>query len=591
MRRAVPLLSLALLLGACAGNAPPPPRARTVASARSAGPAGARGRGQEGPPAVDSAARCPNESFATLARLRRGRTLHGQPLCTEVFNGRFAAVLATGTEQEATDVWTVFHNGNRDEVHRVRHWPVGARIRFGRIAQGWVYLLGDGLAREDMPASTRLLAIFPLPRPGGEAPTVSVLSPLEAGLLRANDPEDLERRLGFEVPTQVPTQALAQSLVQRIAQGGPDALFEHLTPEGAPTLRAWQPGMFQETDYVSPQGDPTNPHVANALTLLREIARAMDCSAGDRCLARPERPLPDGASPAQVLLRYDGRRVVIAAFIAPTVLRPPGDVPPRAATLGRPESDQADDVTLASALALDGQVQGPVVAAPLGDARVLAFLVTRADGVVEPRVYVTRTGAAPRGYIDPSLGRADSQELQLRDYDRDGGFELVSLGRRGDTPIVSIASAVAPPRVFQHQLIPRLDMLRAAFGANTLAEIDARLRAFTPNPAEPAEACATLDRLAELNERTVLAATRGALTVIDYPERGQPLRGTVRRPSRRELTRGASELFGPFAGQRCADLRCDFGQSYCRPGAPGAEGVLWFGEGGRRIAAVSRHTP
>ncbi len=591
MARARPLLSIALVAAACSGNTPPPQRPRTVASARRAGPAGARGRGAEGPPAVDSAPRCPSETFATLARLRRGRTVHGQPLCTEVFNGRYAIVLATGTEDEATDVWTVFHNGNRDEVHRVRHWPVGARIRFGRIAQGWVYLLGESLAREDMPAGARLMAIFPLPRPGGEASAVSLLSPLEAGLLRATDLEDLERRLGFEVPDRIPSPAAAQDLVTRIAQGGPNSLFEHLTPEGAPTLRAWQVGVFQETDYVSPQGDPTNPHVARALGLLREISGAMDCSSGDRCIARPERPLPDGASPAQVLLRYDGRRVVIAALIAATVARSASDPAPGRPALGRAVADQADDVGLASVLTLDAEVQGPVVAAPLGEGRVLAFLVARPDGVVEPRVYVTRPGAAPRAYRDASLGPADSQELQLRDYDQDGGFELVSLGRRGDTPLLSIASAVSPPRVFQHQLIVRLDMMRAAFGAHTLAELDARLRAFTPSPSEASDACATLDRLAEVNERTVLAATRGTLTVIDYTERGQPLRGTVRRPSRRELLRGAAEFLGPFAGRRCPALRCDFGQSYCRPGEAGAEGVLWFGEGGRRIAAVSRFVP
>jgi len=512
-------------------------------------------------------------------------------LCTEVFNGRFALVLATGTEDEATDVWTVFHNGTRDEVHRVGHWPVGARIRFGRIAQGWVYLLGESLAREDMPAGARLMAIFPLPRPGGEASSVSLLSPLEAGLLRAQDLEDLERRLGFEVPDRVPSASVAQDLVARIAEGGPNALFEHLTPEGAPTLRAWQLGVFQETDYVSPQGDPTNPHVAHALGLLREISRNMDCAAGDRCIARPERPLPDGASPAQVLLRYDGRRVVIAALIAATVARPAADTAARHPTLGRTEADQAEDVGRASVLSVDAEVQGPVLGAPLGDGRVLAFHVSLGNNVLEPRVYFTRPGAAPRAYQATSLGRADTQELQLRDYDSDGGFELVSLGRRGDIPLLSIASAVAPPRVFQRRLITRFDMMRAAFGVTTLAELDTRMRAFAPSPSEPTEACATLDRLAELNERTVVAATRGTLTVIDYTERGQPLRGTVRRPNRRELVRGAAEFLGPFAGRRCPELRCDFGQSFCRPGDTSAEGVLWFGEGGRRIAAISRFAP
>ncbi|MBP6832094.1 MAG: hypothetical protein KA978_15010, partial [Deltaproteobacteria bacterium] len=63
-----------------------------------------------------------------------------------------------------------------------------------------------------------------------------------------------------------------------------------------------------------------------------------------------------------------------------------------------------------------------------------------------------------------------------------------------------------------------------------------------------------------------------------------------RRLPRRELGDPRSVL-GIFAGQRCADLRCDWPQSLCHLADDSREGVLWFGDGGRRIAAVSLQTP
>ena len=61
-----------------------------------------------------------------------------------------------------------------------------------------------------------------------------------------------------------------------------------------------------------------------------------------------------------------------------------------------------------------------------------------------------------------------------------------------------------------------------------------------------------------------LAATGGTLAVIPYREAAQPLRGEPRRLQRRELGDPRAVL-GAFAGLRCADLRCDWPQSLCRP--------------------------
>lgn len=590
-------LALVAAVGAaaCEGTAPARPATRTIASARRGGPGSARGGRHGGnaaasPPAVDSAARCSDETFRTLARYRTGRTAHFGPLCTDVYRGRFSAVIATGTAEEASDVWVLFHDPRGDEIHRVRRWPVGAHITFGRIAQGWVYLVGRTTATEDMPANTTVLSIFPLPRPGGSAPEVGLLSPLEASLLRASDVDDLDRRLTFEMPPVDPTPQEAERTVRAIAEGGPNALLDHLTPEGAPTLRAWQVGAFQESDYVSPQGDPTSPHLARAVALMRQLAQSMDCSAGDRCIGRPTQVLSQGATPAQVMLLKDGQRIVVAALLAEASPRPrdAGRVTP----WGAERIDDADDRSLAERFAMDGPVVGPVVGAARGDERVVAFEVGVASGGREVRAYVIAPGHAPRAYVDRSLGEVTGDRaLHLRDYERDGGFELITTGQHRDgTAVVSIASQAAPRSVGQHALTHRLDMLRVAFNLTDARAIDAALRGYRPAPAEPETACALLDRMAGLDARAFLAATGGTLAVIPYREAAQPLRGEPRRLQRRELGDPRAVL-GAFAGQRCNDLRCDWSQSLCHLADDSREGVLWFADGGRRLAAVSLQTP
>lgn len=586
-----PVFSLALVasLTACEGTAPPPRRERTVANSRRSASARASRHGAANPPAVDSVAVCPREAMRALARYRQGRTLHFGPLCTDVYGGRFSAVMATGTESEASDVWVLFHDTRGDEVHRVRRFPVGAHISFGRISQGWVYLLGRGNALDDMPAGGQLLAIFPLPRPADSAaPEIGLLSPLEAPLLRATDVEDLDRRLAFPVPPRDPPARDAQRLVADLAQRGPNALLDHLSPEGSPTLRAWQVGMFQETDYVSPQGDPTSPHLARAVSLLRGLAASMDCSAGDRCVARGDADA--GATHSQVFLRYEGQRIVVAAMLAgatPTVLEASSE--PRQAwsaeAAGTPE-----DQGLAESLTLDGSVQGAVVTATRGDARAIAFQVSRALGGSETRLYVTAPDHAPRPYTDRSIGQVTlgSTELHLRDYERDGGLELVTVGRsREDAPVFSVASVAAPATVSQHELTHRLDMLRVTFGDADLRAFDNHLRGFRAYPSEREVACATLDRIAGGDAREFSSAVGASLATITYQEAWQPLRGAPQRTARRELLRAGTAALGPFAGLRCADLSCEWAQSICRVASDDDRGVLWFADGGRKIAAVS----
>lgn len=600
MRVVLSTVALALAALGCRAPAPDLPPRRTVASARRAGPAAARsgrtgGNTAANPPAVDSVRTCPESTFRTLSHYRANRSLHFGPLCTDVFNGRFGAIMATGTQNEATDVWVLFHDTRGDDVYRVRRWPVGARIEFGVIAQGWVYLLGHSNALEDMPSGARLLAIFPLPRPGAEsAPEVRLLSPLEAPLLRASDANDLDRRLAFPVPERDPTTAQAEATVNAIAQQGPNQLLDHLLPEGAPTLRAWQIGIFQETDYVSPQGDPTSPHTANATSLIRLVARSMDCSAGDRCIERPELPLAPGATPAQVMLLYERQRVNIAALVSAAPPRTNGPEPSGSWSTERLDADE--DVSLARALTLDGEPEGHVVGTTLGSARLVAFRVRRPRGTSETRAYLIDGDRAPRAYTDHSLppSATGEIELHLRDYERDGGPELISIAHDSDNnPVTAVSSIAAPRTVAQQTLTHRLDMQRVAFTANTIADFDQRLRTFRAAPADPLVACGVLEHLAGLDSRAFAQATNNSLVTITYREPGQPLRGELQRISRRQLRRdgAARELLGPFAGLRCVDLRCDWHQSLCRLADDSREGVLWFSDGGRHIAAVSLFHP
>lgn len=580
------LLALLAAAVACEGTAPPPRRERTVANARRASASARASRLGGNPPAVDSVRQCPRETARALARFRQGRTLHFGPLCTDVYNGRFSAVMATGTEGEASDVWVLFHDPRGDEVHRVQRFPVGARVSFGRISQGWVYLLGRSNVLDDMPADAQLLAIFPLPRPGdARAPEVGLLSPLEAPLLRATDVEDLDRRLAFPVPPRDPSARDATRVVTDIATNGPNRLLDHLSPEGAPTLRAWQVGLFQELNYVSPQGDPTSPHLARAMELLRSVARSMDCTAGDRCVARDA-----SRGDAQVFLRNEGPRIVVAALMegadggrgltsedAPT-------------PWGAEAQGGADEQGLAESLTLDGTVQGPVMTMTRGSSRALAFQVARAAGGAETRVYVIDGEHAPRPYVDRSIGTVTlgSLELHLRDYERDGGLELVTFARgRDNSPTFSVASVRAPSTVTQHDLVHRLDMQRATFNDSDLRAVDAHLRGFRAYPSDREVACPLLDRVAGGDARELLNAVGPSLATITYQEAWQPLRGAPQRIARRDLQRLGTTALGPFAGLRCADLVCDWTQSVCR--IPGDEdrGVLWFTDGGRKIAAVS----
>ncbi len=589
-----PLVAFALAstLIACEGTAPPPRRERTVANSRRASASSrASRRGSANPPAVDSVRQCPRETARALARYRQGRTLHFGPLCTDVYNGRFSAVMATGTESEASDVWVVFHDSRGDEVHRVKRFPVGARISFGRISQGWVYLLGRSNALEDMPSGAQLLAIFPLPRPGDTtSPEIGLLSPLEAPLLRASDVEDLDRRLAFPVPPRDPPARDAIRTVTDLAQRGPNALLDHLSPEGAPTLRAWQVGMFQETDYVSPQGDPTSPHLARSMSLLRSVATSMDCTAGDRCVARAGEGSDAGAAPAQVFLRYEGQRIVVAALLDGANGAGGSEAPSSREPWGSEAPSTPDDQGLAESLTLDGTVQGAIVTASRGATRAIAFQVARSAGGAETRLYVIEPDHAPRPYTDSSIGQVTlgSTELHLRDYERDGGLELVTQGRgRDEAMLFSVASVASPATVSQHALSHRLDMLRVTFGDRDLRAIDAHLRGFRAFESEREAVCATLDRIAGGDAREFLSSVGASLATITYQEPWQPLRGAPQRITRRDLQRAGTSTLGPFAGLRCADLRCEWSQSICRVQGDEDRGVLWFTDGGRKIAAVS----
>jgi hypothetical protein len=250
----------------CEATAPPPRPARTVGNSRRVGPASARAAsGEQGPPRVDSAARCAPEAVTALRRVTQGhQTRHFGPLCTDVYNGRFSAMMATGDGVRGERrVGACSTTPRGDEVHRVRRFPVGARVGFGRIVQGWVYLLGRSNALEDMPAGAQLLTIFPLPRPGDTRPP-------RWGSSRPSRRPSCARRTSTTstaaspspMPQRDPAARDAERTITEHRARGPQRAPRSPRPEGAPTLRAWQVGMFQETDYVSPQGDPASPRLA-----------------------------------------------------------------------------------------------------------------------------------------------------------------------------------------------------------------------------------------------------------------------------------------------------------------------------------------
>ncbi len=178
--------------------------------------------------------------------------------------------------------------------------------------------------------------------------------------------------------------------------------------------------------------------------------------------------------------------------------------------------DDAEDRALAGALTLDGAVRGHVVGASTA-ARAPSPSPSDAAhrGGRATRAYVIDAGHAPRPFDDPSLGdrATDDPELHLRDYERDGGFELVSIGHANDgAALISIASQRSPATVSQRALWHRLDMLRATFGDDRVAAVDAHLRGFHADVASPEVACAALDRLAETPDaRALQRATGGEL--------------------------------------------------------------------------------
>lgn len=583
---------LAALLGACRGGPRPSPEGSLPAGSRRGGPAAARGGRTGGnrpasPLPVDSVAECPAEALAAVAAFRSpARVFQFGPLCTTASEGRWAAVLATGTREEASDLWVLVH-GDRDQVHRVRRFPVGVRIEFGQVTRGWAYLLGRTNALDDMPAGGRVLAVFPIPAPGDGPPELRTLGPLEVPLLRATDARDLDLRLAAEVPPRDPSAQDAQRTVEEVTAGGAPALRARILGMGTPTLRAWQVGVYQETAFLLPRDN--DDAATGALELLRALGASMDCAAGERCIARPTQALAAGTTGAQALLRYQGERVTLAALLAesaaPTAVMLDPGAPWSAEAL-----DRAEDLAAARQLCLDGAVGEHVVSASRGDTRVLAFSVTVGAEAPRTRVYLQAPGHAPRAYGDDSIGVGvvGPRELHLRDYDLDGGLELVTLAQREGAAVTSIASFPAVSSVSQHDLVHRHDMLRIAFGATTVALFDEALRSFRPAPSAPLTACGLLDRLAGNDPRALLGATGSTFVVVRYREPDQPLRGEPQRISRRELQEQGSALLGRLAGLRCPELSCDWEQSVCRAVGDPERGVFWFAEGGRRLAAVSR---
>ena len=89
----------------------------------------------------------------------------------------------------------VLHSSSGNELHRIRRAPVGVHLTAGTIQNGWVYLVGESIATDEMPAGADVLVEFPVPRIGAADPEALDLAPAEVPLLGARDRAELTRRL------------------------------------------------------------------------------------------------------------------------------------------------------------------------------------------------------------------------------------------------------------------------------------------------------------------------------------------------------------------------------------------------------------
>lgn len=580
---------------------PPPPRpfVRPAAVIQTAAPATHSSDGQTSTrprrtaplaPDVQAARDCPPDANHALARYRiGGRPFHLSPVCTPDYSGEWAAVFATGTEQEASDVWVAVRSSRGLELHRVQRSPVGVRYTGATIVHGIVHLTGQSIATDEMPAGADVLVTFPIPWPGAGDPSALDLSPTEVPLLGARDRQELEHRIAsiYVVPESSPEAS--ETATRRIVQTGPRGLIAALpSGGGVPVVRAWQTGVYERVTILHPELDPASARVLDAYQVVQSLGASLDCSPGDRCQTQAAHNAVESsevAVPAQILFRREGLTTVVSAIVQPA--RRPD--PPFETTEQRPQVrlsppvyNAVQDRALLESLLLEGSLQGRVTAVTRDTVRIVAGSVAAPDGRSNTVVYVLSPGRAPRRFEDRMLDRLATgpRELHFRDVERDAEPELVTIASLGEGErIVGVGTLSWPPSILDRTIRIRLDLMRLALGARSMAEADRAFRAWHPVDINRDTLCPAIERITSLSPRRLASAVPTGLTLIEYQEPGQPLWGRFRRIDARTIRTLSSgeQILGPFVGARCDAMVCDWAQGYCRAGTGETEqGYLWL---------------
>lgn len=533
-------------------------------------------------PDVDAAPICAPNIVREIERMRRGHvSLHGEPVCTEDYDGEWAAVFVTGTDEEASSVWVAVAAGGRIERHRVQRTPVGVRFSAATIARGLAVLVGRSLASEEMPANAEVLVTFALPFSGGGPPEVLPLQPSLLALLGATDRVDLDGRLQSLATTTTTSSDLVRPVLGRALEGPRTLIGALPSTQSIPVLRAWQRGVYQRLGELHPQLDPTNGRVSVGHEIVRRASERASCDEGWRCVAtlEPRRTLPDVAEPLQVQFKRDGDAVVIAAIIDRGE-RADAPSASQSARLGAPRTNDPRDRALAEQLALD-PIEGPVAGNSLGALRLLAFTTVEGDRRVT-HVYSVAPNRAPRRFVDEALdGTSGARTVQIRDIDGDDQPEILSAASASGPSTLAVSTLLWPPTVTDRTTFTRLDAMRAIFEARSLEDAERALRSFTPSSFEgDAQVCQAIARIAQSTPRQIATLVPpSGLTVIDYATSGHPLRGRARRMSSADL-RGVQDIasiLGPFASTPCSELECEPALGFCKLRRGDREvGYLWL---------------
>ncbi|MDP3278151.1 MAG: hypothetical protein Q8Q09_23395 [Deltaproteobacteria bacterium] len=545
----------------------------------------ARVRGVERRPDISASAVCAPSITAAIDRLRHGTvTLHGEPICSEDYDGEWAAVFATGIAREASEFWVVISARGRVEYHRVLDTPVGVRVTAMAMHRGLVAITGRSLATLEMPEGAEALINFAVPFGGDPSPRSLELDPMFLPLIGVTDRAELSARLAVASgDSESPTAASVRPLLSRAADGPRGLIGVLPATQSIPVLRAWQRGVYERVADLHAQLDPTNGRVMAAYAVAHSLVENVNCDEGWRCVQLP--PAAATVNPMVVsssAMFKRGTATVVLAALLEQPPRPATPAPPTSDHFANGREDHADDRAIAASIALD-PIEGPISGGSRGAVRFVAF-TTRVGDRRATAVYVVAPDRAPRRFeVEPlSAAAVGVRTVMVRDIDGNHEPEILVESAAGQSHAIGVATLFWPPTVTDRNTFTRLDAMRQLVETESLADLDRGLRGFAPSPFESAEQmCAVVERLSASTGRQLAAqAPSNGAMVIRYNQVGFPLQGAQERMSTAQL-RSASDaqsVLGPFAGATCAQLSCDPPLGYCKLATGGREsGYLWLG--------------